>query len=162
MSPTRPALLVAVFLLAGGLAYLLSEVYYASVPPLPGYAPATLFVLALAEAYSAYVVRQRLPVRRMPPAVGHRWRPLAPIAVARIAALAKASSLVGAVAAGGYGGLLLFVLVGLRVAPTADRQVAALGLAAGLLLAAAALALESSCRVRRPPDDRSGDDGETR
>jgi len=118
------------------------------VSPLPPLAPATLVLLALAEAFSA-----RLLAARRRGAVG--TRPVHPIDVARTAALARASSAAGALVAGAYAGLALHVR-GLREAlavADGDLLVAALSAAAGLLLVAAALLLERTCRVRPGPRD---------
>jgi hypothetical protein len=77
--------------------------------------------------------------------------PVDPLAVARYAALAKASSLVGALAAGAYAGILAYILP-LRDAPGphSDAFVAGVGVAAGLSLVIAAYTLERVCRVKRP------------
>ena len=67
-------------------------------------------------------------------------------------ALAKASSLAGAVAAGAYAGLLGFLLRLHVEASHVEALTAGLAVLAGLGLVAAALALERTCRVRQPPE----------
>jgi hypothetical protein len=76
-----------------------------------------------------------------------------PLVVARLAALAKASSMGAAVCLGIYAALLAYTL------PERDRLAAAgpdalvsgTGVVGGLLLAAAALVLERACRTPDPP-----------
>jgi hypothetical protein len=67
--------------------------------------------------------------------------------------LAKASSVVGALVSGGYGGLLGYLVVRLHAGPAHDTEVSAAGLAAGVLLVIAGLLLEHACRVPGPPPD---------
>jgi hypothetical protein len=160
MRPTRVRFLLLVLLCAGAAAFVLADRFYASAPPLPPYAPGTVFVLAVAEGYSAYVVRARLRWGNRPP--GRRIAPIHPIAVARIAALAKASSLVGALVAGGYGGLVGYLVARLHAIPVHDTEVAVAGALSGTLLALAALLLEQVCRIPGPPHDRDADDQQQR
>ena len=147
MRPTKLRVLVLVGLLVGVAAYLLVRSAYRDLPPLPRYAPASLLVVALGEAVTASSVRARLAGRA-------RTKPIDPIVVARMAALAKASSLVGAAAFGLYGGVFAYTL-GQRdrvVAAGADTVVSGVGAISGLALIGAALALERACRRRdRPP-----------
>ncbi len=157
MRPTRLGTLAAVALLCAALAYVLAEVDYSAVPELPGGAPVPLVLVAVAELAAAKVVRDR--VRHRPAADGRPpRRPLHPLQVARLAALAKASSPAGAVLLGLYGGLLAWT------APRADRLaaasddvlVSALSALAAAALVVAALVLERACRVPDPDDDRRG------
>jgi hypothetical protein len=147
--PTRWWLLLVLLLVAGGVAYLLTRAYYADVQSPPSLAPLWLLLLALAEGYTAGMTRARLAGRP-------GTKPIHALVVARLAALAKASSVVGAVAGGAYGGFLV------RVAQTpgpqahTDTRTGALGLGCGLVLMFAALMLERVCRVKTPPP---GDDG---
>ncbi|WP_116245517.1 DUF3180 domain-containing protein [Nocardiopsis sp. FIRDI 009] len=119
------------------------------LPPLPWSAIPTLLLLAFAEAFTARRTRRR--IRRDP-----GTEPIQPLSAARLVALAKASALFAALAAGFFLGVALAV-VGTLVLPS-HREVffTALGTAAssGLLLGAA-LWLESACRV---PEDGDGDD----
>jgi len=150
MKPTRPAVLLAVAAAAGLVAYVIVRGVYDSLPPLPRIAPVSLLLIAVAEAALAVGTRNRLAGR-----VG--TKPIDPLLVARYAALAKASSLVGALATGAYAGLLGYVLP-LRSAdePRSDAWVSTLGVVAGLGLVAAAYALERVCRVKAPPPDPPG------
>lgn len=162
MTPVRRLDLVV---LAAGLAlaaWLLVRSVYGSLPALDWWLPAPLAVLAVAEALGARTLRVRLEAVRaaragrgpdpgQPPA-----RPVEPLLVARLAVLAQASAYVGAVFTGVWGGLLL------HVGPAADRVDVAgddtvtgvIGVVCSLGLVAAALWLESVCRI--PPEDDGG------
>jgi hypothetical protein len=130
----------------GGAAYLVTRHSYDSLPSPRVYALLWLVLLALAEAYIAVVTRARLAGRS-------GTRAIDPLVVARLAALAKASSVVGAAAAGAYAGFLGWVAQ--ISSPTAndDTTTAAIGVASGAALIAAALLLEWVCRVPKDDDD---------
>ena len=146
MKPTRVSVLIAVALIAGVAGYLLTTAYYSDVPSLPLYGPIFLLVLAAAEAYTASTTAARLAGRP-------GTKPIHPITVARIAALAKATSPIGALAAGAYAGFLGHVAGIDSPQATRDVRTAAVGAAAGLLLVVAALFMERVCRVKTPKDD---------
>lgn len=137
MRRTRWTDLLVICVLIGVAAYLLARLGYNSLPPLSYGVPVPIAVLALIEFAAAR--RVRAAVRHDP-----RVRPLHAIAVARLVALGKASSLVGAGVAGAALGLLgeLLPSVSSLRAAGHDVQVAALLLAAALLLVAAGLLLE--------------------
>ena len=151
MTATRVSRLLAAAVITGLAAYLLAASSYASLPPLPGYAPVTLVLLAIVEAALASVVRDRLAVRRTPV----RGRTLHPLQVARAAVLAKATSPTGAVLLGGYSGYLLWTFPHRAAsrAASADSRVCAASAVAALLVVLAALALERACRAPGPPED---------
>ncbi len=94
MTPIRPWPLLLVTVCAAGLGWLVIRLTYASFPPLPWTGVPALLLLAVAEAWSGRNVRAR--IQRRPGA-----KPLVPIAVARLAVLAKASALVAVI----FGGL---------------------------------------------------------
>src|SRR4051812_50089559 len=146
MRPTRAAVLVALVVVAGGVSYVLTRLFYADVQSPPAFAPLWLLLLALAEGYTAQLTRGRLAGR-------HGTKPINPIVVARLAALAKASSPVGALLLGGYIGFLLHVARTAGSKVHDDTRTAILSIATSLLLVLAALALERGCRVRRPPEE---------
>jgi hypothetical protein len=133
----------------------------ALLPALPWSAPAAVAVLAVSIAAAAVGVRRRL--RRRPsgdlrPRPGRSWpRPVNALLIARLAALGKASAYGGSVLAGAYAGYLVLLVGDLT---TELRRglgaIAGLCALAAVLLAAAGLALEWSCRV--PPD--VGEDGQ--
>jgi Protein of unknown function (DUF3180) len=143
---TRARDLVLVGVIAAVLANLLLLVGYDSLPPLPTLAGGTLFVLAVLELVSALVLRPRL---------AHKpgTRPVPPLQAVRVVALAKASSLLGAIIAGAALGALVYVVpkrVQLVVAAH-DTTSAVVALVSGAALIAAALWLEYCCRA---PEDR--------
>lgn len=135
MRRTTSGDLVAPFFAVGVLMYLLLRLTYGSLPTLQIFVPVPVLVLAVAELVMA---------RRVRAAVDHHpgARPMAAVAIARAAALGKASSLVAAALLGAAVALLV------RVAPEAARAAAArhdtvvgalLLLASGLLLVAGVL-----------------------
>jgi hypothetical protein len=129
-------------------AWLLLRGVYSALPPLPWTAVPALLLLAIAESWSGRNLRARLRGD-----VGSK--PILPIAVARMAALAKASSLAAALVGGLSAGFLIYVSGSLdKTAPRSDALVAASTLVAAILLVMAALYLERGCRVRA--DDQDG------
>lgn len=153
LTPTRPGPIAALVVLFALIGYGLAETAYGTLPHLPGYAPVTMVVVAIAELGMAKVVRDRVAHRRdragRPPA-----RPLHPMQVARAAVLAKASSAAGAVLLGLYAGLLAWTLPRRAELVLAERDalVAGLSALAALGLVVAALVLERACRAPRGPD----------
>jgi hypothetical protein len=124
--------------------YLLLRLRYEDLAAFPRLAPAGLFLLGLAEGYQAASVRNRLR---------GKGRPIPPLIVARLAALAKASSLTVALFVGVYAALLGRTVPALdKPAFRVDAVTGALGVAAAAVLIALAVALERACRVPRPPD----------
>ena len=146
MTPTRPPVLVVIAIVAGLVAYLLVAVTYDDLPALPRAAPVTIAALGLIEVVVGRSVRARLAGRAGP-------RSLTPLGIARLAALARASSAGGAVVLGGYAGAGVYMLRGLeKSAYVRDAVTSLLGVVAALLLVVAALYLERSCRVPTPPE----------
>jgi hypothetical protein len=151
MTPTRPWTLVAVFAGFGLAVWLVVRMTFASLPPLPWTAVPWMLVLAITEALIGRNLRAKIQGRR-------GGKPLAPMAVARMAALAKASSLGGAAFAGFAAGFLAYTAGSLeKIVPRGDAINAALTLGAAAVLVAAALYLEHCCRAPAPPDE--DDDG---
>jgi hypothetical protein len=147
MMPTRLRTLFTVALLAGLVTYVLFRWRYSSLPPLPVSAAVSTGGLAVAELFLAPGTRARLDGRP-------GTKPILPMAVARIAALAKASSALGAVMTGVWLGIVAYVLPRADlVTPRRDAIRAGIGLAAALLLVVAALRLENVCRVPPPPPE---------
>jgi hypothetical protein len=139
--------LVLAAAVAGGLSYVLTRAFYNLHSP-QQYAPLWLLLIAIAEAYTAHTTAGRLSGRP-------RTKPINPIVVARLAALAKASSPVGALFAGGYAGFLGFVATESSRQAHIDTRTAIVGVVCSVALAAAALWLERVCRVKTPPPDDS-------
>lgn len=156
---TRARDLVLAGLVAAVLVYLLVRTFYGSLPALPTFAGATLLVLAVVEAVLGFSLRTRIRDPRS-------GRPLQPLTAARAVALAKASSILGAIMLGAWLGILGYVLPR-RAELTAaadDLPSTIVGVICAALLIAAALWLEYCCRTPRdqdnqPPEHRSGTTG---
>jgi len=151
MNETRPWTLVAVAAATALVVWLIVRLTFTKLPPLPWTAVPALLILAIAESFSGRNLRARIQGRR-------GGKPLAPIAVARMAALAKASSLGGAVFGGFGAGFLVYTLGSIdKAVPRRDAISAGATLAAAIVLVAAALYLEHCCRAPTPPDDENTD-----
>jgi hypothetical protein len=147
-------------------AFLLVRAYYGELPPLHWWLSVPLGVLALAEGLGARTLRARLEEERAVRSGRDRGRADAvpatslrrvePMLVARTAVLAQASAWVGAAFAGLWAGVLAYVAteLGRLAAATGDTVTGVLGLVLSVALVAAALWLESVCRI--PP---GGEDG---
>lgn len=148
IGPTRIRDLALTAGLTAVLSYLLVSAYYGNLPALPWTSSAAIAFLAAAEGLTARSTGQRIA----------RWpgtTPVQPLVVARLVALAKASSLVGAVLTGGWLGAFVYTFLERDRLLAADRDavVSGLGVLVSLLLVGAALWLEQSCRAPRPPDE---------
>jgi hypothetical protein len=151
MRPTNPATLVVAALAAAAVSWIAISNFYSDIPKLPWLPVLTMVVLAVLEGYAAVSTKARID--RKPGRL-----PVDPLLVARLVVLAKASSLAGAIFAGLYGGVAIWLLVeqrrpGDQPFAAGDVPAAAGGLAASLLLMAAALWLERACRVPHKPDE---------
>lgn len=146
---TRTRDLVITGVVAGVLVNLFLLLAYDSVPPLPNLAGITLLVLALIEAGLALSVRGRILGKP-------GTEPVRPLTAVRVVALAKASSVLGAIMAGAWLGVLVYVLPrqGLNTAAANDSASGFIGLISAAALIAAALWLEYCCRI---PKDQSDD-----
>jgi Protein of unknown function (DUF3180) len=145
MRPTPARLLLLAGLLALAVTYALMQAFYLRLPDaLPRTAPLSVLVAGLLELLVTFSVRARLAGRP-------GTRPILPLTVARLAALARASSLVGAVVLGIWAGVLANTLPRGSQPPVAgaDSITAGLGLGASIVLLVGGLLLESACRIRR-------------
>lgn len=147
MKPTRTRTLLLVGVLAGAVTWALLTVVYASLPPLTWTGVPALLIAAGVEAWAGRDLRARIQGKK-------GTRPAPPLFVARIVALAKASSQTAALLAGICAGFMIY-LSGLASAPTprGDLVDASLSFGACLILLAAALFLEYCCRVPHDPSD---------
>jgi hypothetical protein len=146
VTPTRPTTLIVVGVLCAALAWLTVSETFTTLPPLPWTAVPALLLLAIGEVVAGRNLSARLDGRRP-------GKKVEPIAVARMAALAKASS-AAAVAIGGLAaGFGAYVAGQLdKNVPRGDALAAGGTILAAAALTAAALYLERCCRAR-PPDD---------
>ncbi len=151
LRPTSISVLIVAGLAAAALGWLLLSYTYSALPALPWSPAIVLAVLAVAEGLLAQNTSAR--IQRKPGAL-----PPDPLAVARYVALAKASSLVGALSAGFFAGLLTWLVMKPTEAAQNDLPAAGAGLAAALALVGAALWLERSCRIPKQPDSTDEDD----
>lgn len=156
MTPTRIPTLAAVAVAVGLAFWVLVRMTYASLPPLPWTAVATLVLVAVVELVLARSVHGR--IHRNPGAPM-----LEPLVIARYLVLAKATAYTAAAAAGAFGGLLAY-LFGNLTSPTqrADAWVAGACTLAAVLLCVAAMLLEHACRVPKAPDDENEEPSEQR
>lgn len=151
---TRVRDLVLTGLVAAALVYILVRALYEQIPPLPTFAGVTLFVLAVLEAGFGYSLRARIQDPE---------REVQALTAARAVALAKASSILGAIMFGTWVALLAYVLprrAEIRAAAS-DFPSTVIGVTCAAVLIAAALYLEWCCRTPRdqdnqPPERSSG------
>ncbi len=148
LRPTNPATLLVAGLAAAAASALLFSHYYGDIPSIPWIPALSVFALAICEAVLARSTKARIDRR---PGTA----PVQALAVARYVVFAKASSLAGAIFAGFYAGLLVWLLAQRTRLSAAGDDIApaAGGLVAALALVAAALLLERACRVPRRPDE---------
>lgn len=143
--------LVVVAVIAAVALWILIRYNYGEFPSLPWPAGVFLYLLAAIEFVTGFIVRARVSGRD----IGRARGQLHPIAVARVMVLGKASAILGAIATGGWVGILVFLMTnGLLDAARADRPAAIVGVIGGVLLVAAALWLEHCCRAPDDPDDQ--------
>jgi hypothetical protein len=144
MTPTRVWTLVIIAAVCAIISWLLLRQVYSVLPALPWTGVPALLLLAAGEAWSGRSLRGRLR---------GRGRPVHPIAVARMAALAKATSLAAACVGGVAAGFLLFVAPSLdKAAYRADAYASAGTFVSAVVLILAALYLENGCRVPTQKD----------
>jgi hypothetical protein len=147
LPPTRPSTLAGAFAVTVVVGWVLINRFYGDIPALPALPIVTLLLLALAEGLTARATKRRIDRR---PGTDR----IDPLVVARLAALAKASSLGGAIFGGLYTGVFLYVLQerARLAAASGDLPVAGGGVLACALLVGAALWLERACRIPEEPN----------
>jgi hypothetical protein len=153
MRRTRPLTLV---LLAafGGVAGFVVEIALASSGRPIIALPLSLSITLVAAG--AIVVSLAVPIARA--IRGTNQRPINPFRAMRVAVLAKASSMVGALIAGVGAGVVVYLL-SRTVVPAAATLWLSIGAAvAGVVFLACGLVAEKLCTL--PPDDRDSDRGE--
>ena len=146
MKPTRGRALLLTGALAAAVTWALLTVVYAKLPPLTWTGVPALLIAAGIEAWTGHDLRGRIEGRP-------GTKPAPPLFVARIVALAKASSQVAALLGGVSVGFVIY-LSGMLDAttPRDDAITAGVSFGSSLVLLAAALFLEYCCRVPRNPD----------
>jgi hypothetical protein len=145
---TRPRELALAALIGLVAGYLLFISAYASLPPLPSTLGVVLAVLAIFDAGLGFSLRARIRAGRLTSA----------ITASRSVALAKASSLLGALLSGFWLAALIYLIPrsGSVSAARGDLPAAVIGLVGAIILVAAALWLEYCCRTPGWQDPDSG------
>jgi hypothetical protein len=154
VSFTRARDLLAAALIAAVLVNLLLHLSYGEIPTLPQPAGTTLLAFAIAEVVLGNALRARIQQRP-------GSRPVQALTAAKAVVVAKASSLAGAVTAGGWLGVLGYVLP-LRsqlASAASDTLTAVIGVVCAAALVAAALWLEHCCRTPDDPSEPPGSSG---
>ncbi len=145
-------------LLAGAIAAIivfgLVRVSYGSLPSLPLFAGATLLVVAAVDLGVALTLGARIQRRE-------GRDPVEALTAARALALAKASSMAGAIMSGVWVGMLGYLAPQAAAVAEArsDSGAAVIGLISALLLLGAGLFLER--RLRNPDEPRDRDEAES-
>jgi hypothetical protein len=142
--------------ICAGLTWLVLRSVYQRLPPLPWTGVPALLIAAVAEAWIGRDLKTRIAARRGSGQGTRRGlKPVAPLFVSRMVALAKASSLAAAIIAGIAAGFDIYLAGSLTASvPREDALTAVVTFASAVVLACAALYLEYCCRV---PDDPDGD-----
>jgi hypothetical protein len=151
VSATRPAILIAVLAGIAALVWGVLRLTYVSMPPLPWTAVPTLLLLAIGEIVTAINTKARIQRKA-------GTRPVEPLVVARMVALAKASAYAATALAGVFGGFMIYLASSLdKDTPRHDFFVSVGSVVAAVVLVGAALFLEYTCRVPKGPDDDEDD-----
>lgn len=143
---TRPRELIFACLAGLAVVFIFVQLAYQDMPRLPTFAGTTLALLAVIEVVLAFWLRSHIREGRLVRA----------LTAARAVALAKASSLLGAIMLGAWLAVLGYVLPkrDQLIAAQQDTTSAVVGMLCAGALIAAALWLEYACRT---PDDQLQD-----
>lgn len=145
MRPTRPRTLLAVGVICAVIAWAVLQGIYASLPPLSWTGVPALLIAAGIEAWAGRDVKARIAGRE-------GYKPAPSLFVARLVVLAKASAYAASVLAGLSIGFVIYLARLLQAAtPRSDMITAGVTFGSSLVLLAAALYLESCCRVPKDP-----------
>lgn len=151
MRRTSPLILIAFALVGVAAGYLIDHLL--TTASLPTFTPSTLLpvmlgMLALGVVAAAWPVRRSIRTARR----------IDPFRAVRIATLARAASLLGALMAGLGSGLMLFLST-LPVPPQVGSMAVMIALVvSAVVLVAAALLAEWFCTLPKDPDERASDD----
>ncbi|MGV0744265.1 DUF3180 domain-containing protein [Mycolicibacterium sp. XJ870] len=151
MGPTRKRDLAGAAVVAAVLGYLLVVLLYRWFPPITVWTGLSLLAVAIAEAGWAFYVRAKIKDGQ----IGVGGGRLHPLAVARSVVIAKASSWVGALVAGWWIGVLMYLLpkrATMRVAGV-DTPGVVVAAVSALALAIAGLWLQHCCKSPEEPPD---------
>ncbi|WP_454792516.1 DUF3180 domain-containing protein [Mycolicibacterium lutetiense] len=151
MGPTRKRDLAGAVVVVAIVGYLLVGVLYRWFPPLTVWTGLSLLAVAIAEAGWAFYVRAKINDGQ----IGDGGGRLHPLTVARSVVIAKASAWVGAIVAGWWIGVLVYLLPrrgDLRVAGE-DTPGAVVAAISALALIVAAVWLQHCCKSPEEPSD---------
>src|SRR4029077_18226737 len=147
VKPTRISTLVIIALVCAAAGWLLLRAVYAKLPPLPWTGVPALLIAAVAEAWTGRALKARISGRLQ------GLKPVAPLFVARMVALAKATSVAAAIIAGFAAGFDFYLAGSLNAStPREDALTAVITFVAAVALACAALYLENCCRGPADPE----------
>lgn len=157
MKLTRARDLLVTGVVTGILVNLFVLIDYDALPPLPVLAGASLLVLAVIELIFAQSLRARLAGKE-------GTKPVPALVAARAVALAKASSLLGAIMVGAWAGVLAYVVPrgDQLITAAGDTESSVVGLVSAAALIAAGLWLEYSCKAPEDRDNRGDKSGSPR
>ncbi|WP_026162362.1 DUF3180 domain-containing protein [Corynebacterium ulceribovis] len=152
MQRTNPRAPIALALGVGVVTVLLAWRFYGSLPGLHARDTAFLWFLAVMCGLAAWWVKKRVSDGD----IGQDRSQVNPTTVAGLLIIGDAAIWLGAIFAGLYGGLAVWVLprTGELLAAEEEAPVVILGLVASVLVTIAGLVLEWACSV--PPDDDEG------
>jgi Protein of unknown function (DUF3180) len=155
LKPTNMATLLVAGFAAAALAWLTIGTWYWNIPSLPWIPAVTLLALAVFEFALAQQTRARIERKPGRP-------PVEPLAVARYAVLAKASSLAGAIFVGFTAAMTAWLLIEAMGATPNEHAsnglpTSILSLIASIALVVGALWLERACRVPEQPEQNESD-----
>lgn len=151
MGPTRKRDLAGAVGVVAIVGYVLVGVLYRWFPPLTIWTGLSLLAVAIAEAGWAFYVRARINDGQIGVGAGR----LHPLTVARSVVIAKASAWVGAIVAGWWIGVLVYLLPrrgDLRVAGE-DTPGAVVAAVSAVALIVAAVWLQHCCKSPEEPPD---------
>jgi hypothetical protein len=151
MGPTRKRDLAGAVAVVAIVGYVLVGVLYRWFPPLTIWTGLSLLAVAIAEAGWAFYVRARINDGQIGVGAGR----LHPLTVARSVVIAKASAWVGAIVAGWWIGVLVYLLPrrgDLRVAG-GDTPGAVVAAVSAVALIVAAVWLQHCCKSPEEPPD---------
>ncbi|MGV0781751.1 DUF3180 domain-containing protein [Mycolicibacterium peregrinum] len=151
MGPTRKRDLAGAVAVVAIVGYVLVGVLYRWFPPLTIWTGLSLLAVAIAEAGWAFYVRARINDGQIGVGAGR----LHPLTVARSVVIAKASAWVGAIVAGWWIGVLVYLLPrrgDLRVAGE-DTPGAVVAAVSAVALIVAAVWLQHCCKSPEEPPD---------
>lgn len=158
MRRTSPLLLAVAAVLGAGSGFLVDQALTAAGRP--SFTPATMLPILLV-LLGVILILLALPIRRairsrgVPAEAvqGAPPQPVNPFRALRVAILAKASSIVGAVVGGVGVGLLAFLLSRPVPPPLGSTGAVVATVVAAAILVAAALVAENMCIIRKDDDD---------